>query len=82
MILIYNMLCAIKFFHSANLMHRDIKPSNLMVDENCSVVLCDFGLARTIENKPGGKKRVISNQESHKSLLSGQSSVLTCSSTP
>ena len=30
-------------------MHRDLKPSNVLVDENCDVKLCDFGLARTVD---------------------------------
>ena len=28
-------------------MHRDIKPANILMDHNCVVKLCDFGLART-----------------------------------
>ena len=29
-------------------MHRDIKPQNILIDSNCMVTLCDFGLARTL----------------------------------
>lgn len=34
--------------HSANLAHRDIKPSNILVNEDCTIKLCDFGLARCL----------------------------------
>lgn len=34
--------------HSANVIHRDLKPANVLVNEDCSVKICDFGLARSI----------------------------------
>ena len=42
----YNILCAIRFLHSTGLMHRDIKPGNILVNEDCVIKICDFGLAR------------------------------------
>ena len=44
----YNLLSALKFLHSANVLHRDIKPSNILVDERCQIRICDFGLARSL----------------------------------
>lgn len=44
----YNFLCALKYFHSANLIHRDIKPANLLINADCSVKLADFGLSRSL----------------------------------
>lgn len=43
--IMYNMLCGLNYLHSANVMHRDIKPANILVNTNCSVKFCDFGLS-------------------------------------
>ena len=47
-IILYNILCAINYIQTANIMHRDLKPGNILVRDNCGVRLCDFGLARTM----------------------------------
>jgi mitogen-activated protein kinase 1/3 len=44
----YQILRALKYMHSANVIHRDLKPSNLLVNSNCDLKVCDFGLARGI----------------------------------
>lgn len=44
--ILYNMLCALNFLHSANLIHRDLKPGNFLIDSHCNIKLCDFGLTR------------------------------------
>jgi len=46
-VIVYNLLCALNAIHSANVLHRDIKPSNILIDEDCGIKLCDFGLARS-----------------------------------
>eukprot|EP00754_Rhynchopus_humris_P033579 Rhum_TRINITY_DN15471_c8_g1::Rhum_TRINITY_DN15471_c8_g1_i1::g.158440::m.158440/K04371/MAPK1_3; mitogen-activated protein kinase 1/3 len=43
---IYQSLRALKYIHSANILHRDLKPGNLLVNGNCDLMICDFGLAR------------------------------------
>jgi len=35
--------------HSIGILHRDIKPGNLLVNSNCLLKICDFGLARSEE---------------------------------
>jgi mitogen-activated protein kinase 1/3 len=42
------MLCGLKYVHSADVIHRDLKPANILLNEDCSVKICDFGLARSI----------------------------------
>ncbi|XP_048473286.1 mitogen-activated protein kinase 15 [Rhincodon typus] len=46
--ILYQLLKATKFIHSGNVIHRDQKPSNILLDADCFVKLCDFGLARCI----------------------------------
>eukprot|EP00957_Ditylum_brightwellii_P080165 6097363-Ditylum_brightwellii.AAC.1 len=45
---LYQILRALKYLHSANVLHRDLKPSNLLVNSNCDLKVCDFGLARGV----------------------------------
>jgi serine/threonine protein kinase len=44
-------LCeALSYIHGYGLIHRDLKPSNVMVDEDRTVRLMDFGLAKYISD--------------------------------
>ena len=43
---VYQLLRGLKYIHSANVLHRDLKPSNLLLNANCDLKICDFGLAR------------------------------------
>ena len=47
---LYQILRALKYIHSANVLHRDLKPSNLLVNANCDLAVCDFGLSRCVLN--------------------------------
>ncbi|KAL6454844.1 MKC1 Mitogen-activated protein kinase MKC1 [Candida maltosa Xu316] len=42
---IYQVLCGLKYIHSADVLHRDLKPGNLLVNADCELKICDFGLA-------------------------------------
>ena len=54
---VYQTLRALKSIHSADIVHRDLKPANLLLNANCDLKVCDFGLARSVKTSvPGGKE--------------------------
>ena len=46
--MMYDVLKGLKFIHSASVLHRDIKPGNILIVDNSQIVICDFGLSRSI----------------------------------
>lgn len=42
---LYQVLRGMKYVHSAGILHRDLKPRNLLVNSNCDLKICDFGLS-------------------------------------
>lgn len=44
--LFYQILCGLKYIHSAEVIHRDLKPGNILCTLNGCLKICDFGLAR------------------------------------
>ncbi|CAM9640255.1 unnamed protein product [Lampetra fluviatilis] len=46
--IMYQLLKATKYIHSGNVIHRDHKPSNVLLNSECVVKVCDFGLARSV----------------------------------
>jgi len=49
--IMYQILRGLKYVHSANILHRDLKPANVLLNYDCHVKLCDFGLARGYDPK-------------------------------
>ena len=47
--IIANMLLALEYIHSKNIIHRDIKPENLVLESNGYVRITDFGVAKINE---------------------------------
>ncbi|KAG8296980.1 Mitogen-activated protein kinase 15 [Homalodisca vitripennis] len=44
----YQLLKALKYIHSGNVIHRDLKPSNILLNGHCHCKIADFGLARSV----------------------------------
>ncbi len=43
--LMYQLMCGLKYLHSANILHRELKPTSVLVNRECGLCICDFGLA-------------------------------------
>ena len=48
---LYGTLCSLSFIHLTNVIHRDVKPANILISQDCSVKVCDFGLSRSLPNR-------------------------------
>ncbi|KAI0792136.1 kinase-like domain-containing protein [Abortiporus biennis] len=49
---VYQILRGLKYIHSASVVHRDLKPGNLLVNADCELKICDFGLSRGFDSSP------------------------------
>nr|XP_023030221.1 mitogen-activated protein kinase 15 [Leptinotarsa decemlineata] len=52
--IMYQLLKAMKYIHSGNVIHRDMKPSNVLLDSLCRCKIADFGLARSLSQNLDG----------------------------
>lgn len=46
--IMFQLLRGVAFLHGSAVYHRDIKASNVLLDDDCRVRICDFGLARAL----------------------------------
>jgi serine/threonine protein kinase len=50
MVLFVQIVDAVAYIHSRNIIHRDIKPENILVDAKGGPKICDFGWSSVIKN--------------------------------
>jgi serine/threonine protein kinase len=48
--MLHQLLQGLDYMHGCNVMHRDLKPANILINANCDLKICDFGLARNIHD--------------------------------
>ncbi|KAH9249714.1 hypothetical protein BASA81_012510 [Batrachochytrium salamandrivorans] len=49
--LLFQLLSAVHYLESAKIVHRDLKPANILVNAACQLRICDFGLARALDQQ-------------------------------
>ena len=53
-------LTALEVSHKAGIVHRDIKPANIMISEDGTVKVMDFGIARAVSDATGNLEQTTS----------------------
>lgn len=61
--ILYNLLCAIKTLHASNIIIRDLKPEHILINDSCQIKLLCAGLERTLPSShigsgSGNSKRI------------------------
>ena len=59
----YQMLLGLNSIHSAGVWHRDLKPANVLLGKDNEIKICDFGLARSVEQSFSALKGMTSVHE-------------------
>ena len=68
-VMLYNLLCSINYLHNLGLIHRDIKPGNILINQDCTIKICDFGFARGLPDQISKEESVFNQVKKQKLTL-------------
>ena len=54
-----NLLEALSLLHSSHLVHRDLKPANVLLNDDMTIKICDFGLSRAVFDLQNASKNIL-----------------------
>jgi mitogen-activated protein kinase 1/3 len=57
--LLYNLTLGVNYLHSAGICHMDLRPANCLLNQDCSVKICDFSLACVVGEDLSEPARVL-----------------------
>lgn len=68
--LFFNICLAVAHLHSIDVVHRDLKLENVLIDDNNSLKLCDFGSATLNKTYiPKGKQIALAEEDIQANVL-------------
>ena len=56
-----NLLEALCELNNMKIIHRDLKPANVLIFEDLTIKICDFGLSRSLKNLKNSSMQILSN---------------------
>ena len=59
--ILYQVAKSLLYCHCCKIIHRDLKPSNILVNQDCHIKLCDFGLVRSLEENNSFESTVMTD---------------------
>ena len=67
--MLYHLILGVNYMHGAGIIHRDLKPANVLINADCSIKICDFGLARGFSEDIQADKKEAKKQRKKRGIF-------------